>query len=44
MKSEKLARVGLADKFALSCEYTLEARQQKGNAVISKLYANATPA
>ncbi len=37
-KTEKLAKTGLSDKYLISTECTLEARQEKGNAKIEKLW------
>lgn len=41
MKTEKLAKTGLSEKYLLSCELTLEARQEKGNAKVEKLWQKA---
>jgi hypothetical protein len=38
IKTEELAKTGLARKYLVSCEATLEARQEKGNARIKSLW------
>lgn len=41
LKTEKLAKTGLSEKYLISMEATLEARQEKGSAKIEKLWQKA---
>jgi len=44
VKPEELAKTGLARKYLISCEATLEARQEKGNAALKSLWQSGTNA
>jgi hypothetical protein len=41
IKTERLARVGLSQRVQISCHLTLEARDEKGSAMISHLFSGA---
>ena len=42
VKTEELAKTGLARKYLVSCEATLEARQEKGNSRIKSLWQSGS--